>query len=148
MASWGVEDTTEEAQAAGLAEGEEAEVSHVWAVRSFQSGTVIVDRQHGHLPHYYVHGYYVHRASEAARYRVAEQLRDWLNGGERLVWMDNAYRDSETRLTHEDGFAITATGPMVDREPGAGDWVENDSREAKDARARLIDQLAGLEVQL
>ena len=113
-----------------------------WSVKSFPSGTVVVTTGKPGDPHYYVHGH--HRSPREQRYEVACQLRDWLNGGPRHVWMGNLWRDSETRATHEDGFAITATGPMVDRDPPNLDWVEDDTRDLADARARLIDRLCGV----
>jgi len=112
-----------------------------WQKRCFESGTIIVTRDDPRAPHFYVHGH--GRAGNEARHGVADDLCAYANGGPRPVWADNAHRDSETRVTHEDGFAITATGPMVDRSPPALDWVEDDSRHAHDARARLIDWLAG-----
>lgn len=128
-----------------------------WRVRCFQSGTMIVHDasaptvpfQYGVRclsPHLYVYGpgYGTEDSEDAAvrnRHRCCEELASFLNGGPRPPWLDDLTRASETRAEDLDGTSITATGPMIDRNPPACDWIDDPSPEAQDARARLMDRL-------
>lgn len=114
-----------------------------WQVACYESGTMIVTRGHSH-PWLYVYG--PQNPDEAQRTRdrfaMCEQLRDFLNGtSPRPVWLDDMKRMQEESIFDWDGSSITATGPMVDRNPPRCDWWQDTSDEAKNARARLIDRL-------
>ena len=112
-----------------------------WRVECFLSGTQIVTD--GTWPHYYVYGPGGADEGEADRnrYRVCCDLRDYLNGGERPAWLDDLVRVSESHAEALDHTSITATGPMIDADPPKLHWVQDDSDEAKAARARLMDAL-------
>jgi hypothetical protein len=128
-----------------------------WHVRWFASGTMIVeDRASPHeayefgvrclSPHLYVFGpgYGTDDGPDQAirdRYRCCEELAAFLNGGPRPAWLDDLRRTSEAHAEDIDGTSVTATGPMVDRDPPKCDWINDPSPEAQDARARLMDRL-------
>lgn len=110
-------------------------------LQCFESGTMIVTD--GTWPHCYVYGPRNDDEDQGVRdrFKVCEDIRDYLNGGERPKWLDDLERTSEESASDLDGTSITATGPMIDRDPPNCLWVFDDSEKAKDARARLMDRL-------
>ena len=114
-----------------------------WQPRYYGSGTTIVTSDEPGKPHYYLYGPFDPDEGKCQRNRhvMCEQLADYLNGGDRPKWLDDMERISEAVARDLDGSSITATGPMVDRNPPHLDWWQDDSDEAKDARARLMDDL-------
>lgn len=116
-------------------------VAGTWRVQWFGSGTMIVTDLT--WPHYYVYGPRNDDEDQGVRdrYKVCEDLRDYLNGGTRPAWLDDMYRTSEKHAEGLDHTKITAVGPMYDRDPPNLWWDEEDSQEAKDSRARLMDRL-------
>jgi hypothetical protein len=129
-------------------------VSERWECRHYGSGTCTVEDAngpkrafahgvHGLSPHLYVYG--PGNADEAKyirdRIKCCEDIRDYLNGGERPAWLDDMQRVSETHATDMDGTSITATGPSYDANPPSCHWRQDESPEARDARSRLMDRL-------
>lgn len=129
-------------------------VSERWECRYYGSGTCIVENAigpkeafkygvHNLSPHFHIYG--PANGDEANymrdRMKCCEDIRDFMNGGERPKWLDDLHRVSETHANDLDGTSITATGPMVDVDPPACNWRQDESQEAKDARARLMDRL-------
>lgn len=125
-----------------------------WQCEYFQSGTCIVSNAncrkepfaygvHSLDPHFYIYGPGNKDENKAQRDRMkcCEDIRDYLNGGERPKWLDDLRRVSEDHAEDVDGTKITATGPSIDKDPPKCFWVQDDSQEAKDARARLMDRL-------
>lgn len=133
------------------------QVREDWQVRGFASGTMIVQDQAAPFepfaygvrctkPHLYVYGpgygtNYSETAAVQNRYFCCTALAVFLNGGPRPRWLDDLRRVSETHAEDLDGTSITATGPMIDRNPPRCDWINDPSPEAQDARARLMDRL-------
>ena len=113
-----------------------------WEPRFYGSGTTIVAlKEHAHKPHLYVY-------SDSAidedrwmrdRYDMCNQLAAFMNGGERPAWLDDIERLTEESAKSLMGASITATGPMVDVDPPKCNWRTDDSDEAKNDRARLMD---------
>ena len=129
-------------------------VSQLWECVYYQSGTMIVRDtsqptepfKYGEgdtRPHFYIYGPGGTDDDDGTRnrYKVCDDVRDYMNGGERPKWLDDLTRVSEERAEDLDGTSITATGPMVDSDPPKCFWVQDDSDEAKNARARLMDRL-------
>lgn len=121
-----------------------------WAARSFPSGTQIVTRDDPNEPHFYVYGPKPVGPKDDEgddpqairnRYRMCDDLRAWMNGGERPAWLDDMRRVSETRVIGDDGSSISAVGPSYDADPPKLDWHERDDPASQDKRARLIDRL-------
>lgn len=114
-----------------------------WISRYFPSGTTIVARKDGAQPHFYIYGPggETESDSDRNRYKVCEEIRDYLNGGERPKWLDDLERVSEIHAKALDGTSITATGPSIDANPPRCQWVSDESEEAQNARARLMDRL-------
>ena len=125
-----------------------------WECVYYQSGTCVVkDRSAPHVefqygtrclePWFYIYGPQGANDSETARnrYKVCEDIRDYMNGGPRPAWLDDLNRTTESYAEDLDGTKILTTGPMVDGNPPACDWVQDESQDAKDARARLMDRL-------
>lgn len=125
-----------------------------WRCEYFLSGTCIVSNANSRKsafaygvrsldPHFYIYGPGSRDEDKAQRDRMkcCEDIRDYLNGGERPKWLDDLKRLSEDHAEDLDGTKITATGPMIDREPPKCFWVQDESLDAKDARARLMDRL-------
>ena len=113
----------------------------VWNVRCYHSGTINVEPpQRG--PWLYVFGPgEVDGDSYSNRFAVAESLCAFLNGGPRPAWLCDMKRVAENELGDFDGTRIIATGPMIDKRPPTCWWVQDDSSDAHDARARLIDSI-------
>ena len=124
----------------------------IWRVECYQSGTVVVTegktaatkfgvRSVG--PHLYVYGPHSRDESKRDRDRraVAEDLAVFLNGGTRPKWLDDMERTTEDSAKGLGGTSIRATGPSVDTNPPNCFWKEDDSDDATNARARLMDRL-------
>lgn len=121
-----------------------------WRTMSFPSGTCIVTSNAPDSPHLYVYGPKPvgkkdgegdDVAADRIRYRMCDELAEWMNGGARPKWMGEMERVSETEIVGADGSSITAVGPSYDANPPHLDWQQRDDDAAKDARARLIDRL-------
>lgn len=113
-----------------------------WMVQTYQSGTMVVVSSFGG-PWLYVYGpgNGDEKKYNQDRFQCCRDLCAYLNAGSRPRWLDDLKRVSETHAIDLDGTSITATGPMVDVNPPACDWRQDESEEAKDARARLMDRL-------
>jgi len=125
-----------------------------WRCEYFLSGTCIVSNANCKKepfaygvsdlePHFYIYGPSSDdddkRTSD--RMKCCEDIRDFLNGGDRPKWLNDLRRVSESRAEDLDGTKITATGPSIDRDPPKCFWIQDESQGAKDARARLMDRL-------
>lgn len=116
-----------------------------WTVECYPSGTMVVVNRSGNprAPHFYVYGPgggdETH--SDRNRHRVCEDIAAYMNGGDRPAWLDDMQRVTETHAESMDRTRITATGPSIDIDPPRLNWVQDDSDEAKSARARLMDAL-------
>lgn len=115
-----------------------------WSISSYQSGTHVVHRLGFHEP-----WFYVYEAPNRSRYETCEDLCAWLNGeGPRPSWADDLIRTSEEKAVHaglnENGvmLPIMAVGPMLESEPGRGDWTPDPA--FADDRSRLMDRLCGI----
>lgn len=108
----------------------------------YGSGTQVVTSHEPGTPWLYVYGPSSDDDSARVqnRFRVCEDLVEFLNGGERPAWLDDMHRVSESCIEDYDGTHISATGPMVDA-TGSLCWRQCDSQQSQDARARLIDRL-------
>ena len=113
-----------------------------WIPEAYESGTtIVVQREQAHKPHLYVF-------ADAAvdddrylrdRYAMCQQLADYLNGGERPAWLDDFERTSEIVSKSLAGGSISAVGPMIDSDPPKLNWITDDSDDARNDRARLMD---------
>lgn len=114
-----------------------------WTERYFGSGTTIVTSDLPGRPHLYIFADSAISRSRfmADRYAMCEQIRDCLNGGERPTWIDDFGRTSEVTAKSICGGRIFATGPDFDADPPNLLWVQDNSQEAADDRARLMDVL-------
>lgn len=115
-----------------------------WHVRSYHSGTMNVEiKSLLRKPWLYV--FADHAADEdrqqRERYQMCEQLAAFLNGGARPAWLADMIRTSGTVAVSLAGASISAIGPVIDRDPPNLDWVDDESDDAKDDRARLMDAL-------
>ena len=121
-----------------------------WDCRFYGSGTTVIVNSAGHYrgPHFYVYGPRNEDEDQwmRDRYKVCHELCDYLNGGDKPAWFDQLERLSEDYCEDLDGTNIRATGPSIDVDPPNLNWREDDSDEAKDARARLMDRLFGVNV--
>jgi hypothetical protein len=113
----------------------------IWQVQAFASGTHIVT-DGGAGPWLYVLCTNPEDLDDnRERFRMCEDLADFLNGGLRPAWLDEMERVREYELIGVDGSCVTATGPMYDADPPNLNWHERQDDESRDARARLIDRL-------
>ena len=115
-----------------------------WDCAFYGSGTTIVTlKEHQHRPWLYVYADAAISESRymADRFAMCYALRDFMNGGSRPPWLDDLERRSETTADSPMGASISATGPLVDRNPPACDWWTDDSDDAANDRARLMDAL-------
>jgi hypothetical protein len=114
-----------------------------WHAITFPNGNTIVEQNDLRLPHFCVWGPGGTTRSDAARnqQRLAESLRDHLNGGDPPPWLADVERTSETRADGCDGTSIEATGPMVDADPPNEQWEEDGSEHAERARIALMERL-------
>lgn len=126
-----------------------------WRVTYYGSGTVTVSD--GRLqatkygvrsvgPHIGIH-YRPHPSSGASETTDSERLEiaKWLAGILNGIY-DNRHlmqRTGETTGTWK-GVEFSAIGPHVDRDPPHCIWFQDESWEAKTARARLVDRLFGI----
>lgn len=114
----------------------------LWEPQFFGSGTTIVKQnEHHHKPHLYV---YADAAIDESRYMrdryaMCYQLAEYMNGGSRPEWLDDFERTSEVTSKSLAGGSIDAVGPMVDVDPPNCNWQWDDSDDAKNDRARLLD---------
>jgi hypothetical protein len=115
-----------------------------WQPQYYGSGTtIVVLREYQYKPHLYV---YADRGidedrQQSDRFPMCQQLADFLNGGERPVWLDDLMRVDETRLEGLSGASIHAVGPMYDCDPPKLHWIQDDSEDCANDRARLIDAI-------
>lgn len=114
-----------------------------WQARYYGSGTTNVTCCVPGEPWLYVYGPKDEDEDrqQSNRYPMCEQLAAWLNGGERPKWLDDMERQTETLAVGLDGSSIEAVGPMIDAAPPNLHWVTDDSDDAKNKRARLLDQV-------
>ena len=113
----------------------------VWEPAFFGSGTTIVRTDDPRKPHLYV---YADVAVDddrymSDRYQMCYQLAEYMNGGERPAWLDDFERTDEYSAASLAGGQIFATGPSIDVDPPNLNWVQDDSDDAKNNRARLMD---------
>lgn len=118
-----------------------------WQPQFYGSGTtIVVLREYQRKPHLYIYadvGLDEDR-TQRERYVMCEQLAAYMNGGAKPVWLDDFMRTGETAAYSLAGGKIFATGPMIDRDPPKLLWVQDDSDEAQNDRARLMDALFGV----
>lgn len=115
-----------------------------WEHQCYQSGTMVVtDVNNCSAPWLYVYGPANQNEALYVRDRMqcCKQLREFLMGGERPTWLDDLRRVSEEHAEDLDGTQVTACGPMYDANPPRLQWMPDQSTEAKNARARLMDRL-------
>jgi len=125
-----------------------------WQVQCFQSGTMIVANvaipsipfaygMNPQVPWLYIYGPgELDEDCQKNRYQLCVDVATYLMGrGNRPRWLDDLRRVSEERAEDIDGTSIEATGPMVDKKPPCCIWYPDESYEAKNARARLMDRL-------
>jgi hypothetical protein len=95
-------------------------------------------------PHLYVHAdsSYDEDRYQRDRYVMCDELAAYMNGvGKRPAWLDDMERVSEVKAVSLAGASVRATGPSIDIDPPRLNWREDDSEEAKNDRARLMDAL-------
>ncbi len=124
-----------------------------WEPQFFGSGTCIVTSNQRDEPHYYVYGPHSPDDGQRQRNRIAmcHQLADWLNGGDRPLWLDDMKRTHEDGCFDLDGTKIFATGPSVLCDccpPHKMHWLLDESDEAVSKRARLIDRLFEIDTEV
>ena len=114
-----------------------------WGSFFYGSGTTIVKNifKRGE-PWYYLYGPRDENedAQQSHRYKMCQELANWLNGGERPPWIGDLKRSEEGSCFDLDGTLIYACGPYLNCDPPQQD----DSDEARSMRARLIDRLFGI----
>lgn len=107
----------------------------VWRYESYQSGTHVVISDKPGWPHYYVYA--------DSRSEVCQDLRDWLNGGERPVWASTLklHEKSKECCVGKYGIEISAVGPMVlpQGDNGRLGWQTDETKSAE--RQMLINNL-------
>ncbi len=113
-----------------------------WEAHYYGSGTMIVKRA-DIGPHYYIYGPGGETEGDSDRNRLqcCKDVAAFLNGGIRPLWFADLERITEEQAVGTDGTMIYATGPSIDINPPHCDWKQDDSQEAQNARARLIDNL-------
>lgn len=115
-----------------------------WMPRYFESGTTIVDSGVAGEPWLYIYGPGNEDEDQWMRDRFAmcEQLAEWMNGGKpRPQWLSDMERQTEESAVGLDGSSVTAVGPLIDINPPNLHWVTDNSEEAKNKRARLMDRI-------
>ena len=121
-----------------------------WEACFYQSGTAIVAQRLMTYEKPWLYIYADHNPNsdgedtDKNRIAMCNELKRFMNGGERPKWLDDFERVSEVKLVALAGASITATGPMIDRDPPNLFWVQDKSIEAAHDRARLIDCLCGV----
>jgi hypothetical protein len=120
-------------------------MNNEWRCEYFPSGTMLVSRRRGESndPWLYIYGPLGANEddTEENRYKVVQDVCDYMNGGPRPAWLDDLRRTREDYAEDLDGTRITATGPMVDIDPPNLNWRQDNSEAARNARARLMDRL-------
>ncbi len=126
-----------------------------WKVKWFQSGTMIVQNVNGPKepyaygiswlePHFGIRGPGGETEAEQDRNRLqcCHDICDYLNDVKpRPAWLDDMERTDERSAVALDGTSIVAEGPSVDKKPPSCWWVLDESPEACNMRARLMDRL-------
>jgi hypothetical protein len=112
-----------------------------WLVQCYPSGTMVVVKAGGPWLYVYGPGGENEEQYNANRRQCCKDLANFLNGGDRPAWLNDLRRHSEDYASDLDGTSIAATGPMYDADPPKLLWKQDESQEAKDARARLMDRL-------
>lgn len=114
-----------------------------WQPAFFPSGTTIVRQDWAGKPHLYVYAdaATTEDRSDRDRFDMCYQLAEFMNGGHRPAWLDDLDRQTETHAEALTGAKVFATGPMVDIDPPNLNWRLDESDQAKDDRARLMDIL-------
>lgn len=121
-----------------------------WQPQFYGSGTtIVVLRAPVHKPYLYVCADVAadEDRTQSQRYLMCRELAAYMNGGERPKWLDDMERVSETQLKSLSGADISATGPLVDRDPPKLLWVQDESDQAVYDRAKLMDVLCGVSAQ-
>jgi len=78
--------------------------------------------------------------------KCCEDIRDFLNGGMRPVWLSDLREVNACVLKDLDGTLIRVTGPMIDKKPPGCFWVDDQSDVAKRLRAILMARLLMREI--
>lgn len=115
-----------------------------WEPQFYPSGTTVVTlRSHQHKPHLYIYAdkSINENRNDRDRMLICKELSTYMNGGDRPAWLDDFDRASETGASSLAGGEIFATGPSIDEDPPNLSWRQDDSAQARDDRARLIDAL-------
>ena len=117
-----------------------------WIVTTYGSGTTTVSLRRAkpiREPWLYVYGPNNPERDEDRYYRdrqkVCQDVCDYLNGGSRPAWLDDLERTTEIHAESLDGTSISACGPMFDADPPHLNWRTDESDDAKNARARIMD---------
>jgi len=112
----------------------------MWVVEKLRLGVIVVAEKIP--PCIYVYGPAINDGpSYDHRWQIAEQIRDYLNGGERPGWLDGLWRRGADYARGIDDTEIMAVGPAVDWNPPHCCWGTDMSEEAKGDRKRLMDKL-------
>lgn len=121
----------------------ESPPKEAWRPMFYGSGTCNVSTFLPRMPYLYVCGprHEDDDISQRNRMQMCYELAEFLNGGSRPPWLDDMERRSEDSCDDLDGSSIRATGPSIDIDPPNLNWREDNSDEAKDDRARLMDRL-------
>ena len=120
-----------------------------WKPEFYGSGTtIVVQRSVPHKPHLYLYADATpdEDRSQRDRYEMCYQIADYMNGGEAPTWLNELDRISEAYSEALTGAKIFATGPCIDKDPPRLHWVQDESDEAVNDRARLMDVLFGVGV--
>lgn len=116
-----------------------------WYVTTYGSGTTTVSKSESvGKPCYHIGHLAADNEGDHGRHEVAQELKDWLNGGDEPWWMDLVKRERGDAVKLPHGCEICAWGPFVDtaKPPLWGDWVTDPSDDAQIARGLLIDAIA------
>ena len=123
-----------------------------WEPQFYGSGTTLVRLKFfegcGKYPHLYI---YADSAINETRYmqdryEMCKQLAAFLNGANHPIWLDDFTRNTESNAKSLSGGSITATGPSYEKIKGSGNWFIDESDEAKNNRARLLDVLFSISI--
>ena len=115
-----------------------------WKVKSYLSGTVIVQDTEAPSIWYYVYGPSLEEENESdkVRHEYAYLLRDFLNGGSTPAFLRDMLMDAEgSSLIGADGTRIHATGPMYDAAPPKLCWKQKEDRVSRKQRRALIENI-------
>lgn len=115
-----------------------------WEPQFYGSGTtIVVQSVYAHKPWLYI---YADSSADDGRYMrdryaMCKQLTVYMNGGDRPAWLDDFERLNEYEAKSLMGGQLYACGPMLDANPPNCHWVTDESDDAKNDRARLMDAL-------